>query len=65
MSQAREQVELLSSLAAIVFHSSGVYAGRLAESMGWAPYYTLTMLAGLPALAIMFHLRRRLGTAAA
>ncbi len=54
------QYALLSSLAAIVFHSSGGVAGYLAEALGWGPYYALTMLAGLPALAIMFMLGRRL-----
>jgi PAT family beta-lactamase induction signal transducer AmpG len=54
------QYALLSSLAAIVFHSSGSFAGYLAEALGWGPYYALTILAGLPALAVMFLLRRRL-----
>lgn len=55
------QYALLSSLAALVFHSLGGAAGFLAEALGWAPFYALTMLGGLPALGLLLWVDRRAG----
>lgn len=55
------QYALLSSLAALVFHSLGGAAGFLAEALGWAPFYVLTVLGGLPALALLLWVDRRAG----
>ncbi len=53
------QYALLSSLAAIPLHSLSSGAGYLAEALGWGPFYVCTILASLPALGLMVHLRRR------
>ena len=52
------QYALLSSLAAIPLHSLAGVAGYGAEALGWGPFYVCTMLAGLPALALLARLRR-------
>jgi PAT family beta-lactamase induction signal transducer AmpG len=52
------QYALLSSAAAIAFHTLGGSAGYMAEALGWAPFYAFTILAGLPALGILLWLRR-------
>jgi PAT family beta-lactamase induction signal transducer AmpG len=52
------QYALLSSLAAVAFRTVGGGAGYAAEALGWVPFYVLTIVASLPALAIMLHLRR-------
>jgi len=53
------QYALLSSLAAVASRTLGGLSGYLAEAVGWAWFYTLTMVAALPAMASMFHLLRR------
>jgi MFS transporter, PAT family, beta-lactamase induction signal transducer AmpG len=53
------QYALLSSLAALAFHTLGGGAGYVAEALGWGPFYGMTILASLPALGIMLRLRRR------
>jgi PAT family beta-lactamase induction signal transducer AmpG len=58
------QYALLSSLAALAFHTLGGGAGFAAEALGWAPFYVMTIVASLPALAIMLHLRRRFSVGA-
>ena len=50
---------LLSSLAAIATRTLGGLSGYLAETVGWAWFYTLTMLAALPAMTLMIWLLRR------
>jgi PAT family beta-lactamase induction signal transducer AmpG len=50
------QYALLSSLAAVAFHTLAGGAGYLAEALGWVPFYALCIVAGLPALAIMLRL---------
>jgi PAT family beta-lactamase induction signal transducer AmpG len=57
------QYALLSSAAAIAFHTLAGSAGYLAEALGWAPFYAFTMLASLPALGILLFLRRRMALA--
>jgi PAT family beta-lactamase induction signal transducer AmpG len=52
------QYALLSSVAALAFHTLGGGAGYVAEALGWAPFYALTIVASLPALGIMLHLRQ-------
>ncbi|MEJ0047328.1 MAG: hypothetical protein WDN04_15375 [Rhodospirillales bacterium] len=52
------QYALLSSVAALAFHTLGGGAGYVAEALGWGPFYVLTIVASLPALVIMLHLRR-------
>lgn len=53
------QYALLSSLAAVASRTLGGLSGYLAEAVGWAWFYALTMVAALPAMAIMFWLLRR------
>lgn len=53
------QYALLSSLAALMFHTLGGVSGYAAEALGYPAFYTATILASLPALAIMLHLLRR------
>lgn len=53
------QYALLSSLAAVASRTLGGLSGYLAEAVGWPWFYTLTMAAALPAMAIMFFLLRR------
>jgi PAT family beta-lactamase induction signal transducer AmpG len=53
------QYALLSSVAALAFHTVGGLSGFAAHAMGWGGFYTATVLASLPALLIMLHLHRR------
>ena len=53
------QYALLSSLAALAVHTVGGTSGVLAAALGWVPFYSLTLLASLPAMLIMLHLVRR------
>ncbi len=53
------QYALLSSLAALVFHTLGGAAGYAAEALGWVPFFAACILAALPALAILLKLRER------
>lgn len=52
------QYALLSSLAAVVFHTLGGLSGYAAEALGYRAFYAATMLASLPALLIVRHLGR-------
>jgi PAT family beta-lactamase induction signal transducer AmpG len=53
------QYALLSSAAAIVFHTVGGGAGYGAEALGWPAFYGACIALSLPALLIMLHLQRR------
>jgi PAT family beta-lactamase induction signal transducer AmpG len=54
------QYALLSSLAAVASRTVGAFSGPLAEALGWPGFFAMTMLAALPAMAIMLFLLRRL-----
>ena len=53
------QYALLSSLAAVPLRTLGASAGVLAQALGWTPFFLLTTVAALPAMAIMLWLLRR------
>jgi PAT family beta-lactamase induction signal transducer AmpG len=53
------QYALLSSLAAVALHLFSGFSGYAAEAAGYHLFYTLTMLAGLPALLILWNLHAR------
>ena len=53
------QYALLSSAAAIVFHTVGGGAGYGAEALGWPLFYASCIALSVPALLIMLHLQRR------
>ncbi len=53
------QYALLSALAAVTLHTVSGEAGAAVVALGWPQFYAASMLAGLPALAIMLHLQRR------
>jgi PAT family beta-lactamase induction signal transducer AmpG len=59
------QYALLSSLAALAFHTLGGFSGYAAEALGYRAFYAATVLASLPALLIMLRLRRPLQAAKA
>ncbi len=52
------QYALLSSLAAVAFHTLGGFSGYAAEALGYRDFYLATILASLPALLIVRHLGR-------
>ncbi len=58
------QYALLSSLATVALHLFSGASGYLAEALGDRVFYAGTMLAGLPALAILWRVRRRQAIAA-
>ncbi len=53
------QYALLSSLAALALRTVGGFSGALAAALGWIPFYSLTTLAALPAMAVMLVILRR------
>ena len=53
------QYAMLSSLAAVALHVFSGFSGYLAEALGYRLFYACTMLAGLPALLILWRLHRR------
>jgi PAT family beta-lactamase induction signal transducer AmpG len=53
------QYALLSSLAALALRTVGGFSGYLAAALGWIPFYGLTTLAALPAMAVMLIILRR------
>jgi PAT family beta-lactamase induction signal transducer AmpG len=57
-SYSATQYALLSSLAALVFHTLGGLCGYTAEALGWPLFFAATIAASLPALLIMLHLQR-------
>jgi len=55
---AATQYAILSALLALTRTVAGAASGPLAEAMGYAPYFGLTFLMGLPAFALIPLLRR-------
>ncbi len=55
------QYALLSSLSAVPMHLMGAASGFLAESMGWAGFFSFTTVAMAPALLVLLFLPRDLG----
>jgi PAT family beta-lactamase induction signal transducer AmpG len=53
------QYALLSSLAALGLRTISGFSGLLQQSLGWTGFYTLAMLAALPAMALMLLIVRR------
>ncbi len=47
------QYALLSSLAAVPLRTVGGLSGVLAASLGWVPFYGLTIFAAVPAMLVM------------
>jgi PAT family beta-lactamase induction signal transducer AmpG len=60
-SYSATQYALLSSAAAIVFHTVGSAAGYAAEALGWLRFYLACIALSLPALLIMLHLQSKAG----
>jgi PAT family beta-lactamase induction signal transducer AmpG len=52
------QYALLSSLAAVALHLFSGFSGFLIEALGYRWFFCATMLGGLPALLILWHLGR-------
>jgi PAT family beta-lactamase induction signal transducer AmpG len=52
---AATQYALLSSVAPLASHTVGGFSGYLVEATGWTVFYTLAMLASLPAMIIMVY----------
>ena len=52
------QYAMLSSLAAVAFHTFGGLSGYAAEALGFRLFYMLSVLASLPALALLLQMRR-------
>ena len=53
------QYALLSSLAALPLRTVGGLSGVLAQSLGWVPFYGVTIFAAVPAMLIMLAIIRR------
>ena len=53
------QFALLTSVAPLASHTVGGFSGYLAQATGWTAFYTLAMLASLPAMLLMLHILRR------
>jgi MFS transporter, PAT family, beta-lactamase induction signal transducer AmpG len=53
------QYALLSSFAAMGLRTVGGLSGVLAATLGWVPFYALTIFAAVPAMLIMLGLLRR------
>ncbi len=53
------QYALLSSVPALAIHTIGPWSGAVAASTGWFWFYVLSLLAALPAMALMMLLLRR------
>jgi MFS transporter, PAT family, beta-lactamase induction signal transducer AmpG len=56
---AATQYALLNSMASLASHTVGGFSGFLAGAMGWTEFYTLAMLASLPAMVVMLYILRR------
>ncbi len=52
------QYALLSSLAALAFHTLGGLSGYLAEALGYRLFFAAAMLASTPALGLLLRMRR-------
>ena len=59
------QYAVLSAMAALGLRTLGGFSGRLAELLGWVPFYALTIFAALPAMLLMVGLLRRFPAAPA
>jgi PAT family beta-lactamase induction signal transducer AmpG len=53
------QYALLSSLAAVALHLFSGFSGYVAEALGYRLFFALTMVAGAPALLILWRLHRQ------
>ena len=56
---AATQFALLSSVAPVASHTVGAFSGFLAAATGWTGFYTLAMLASLPAMMMMLYILSR------
>ncbi|MDE2199944.1 MAG: MFS transporter [Rhodospirillales bacterium] len=56
---AATQYALLSSLAPLAARTVAGFSGYLAQAVGWPAFYTIAMLASLPAMMIMLYNIRR------
>jgi PAT family beta-lactamase induction signal transducer AmpG len=52
------QYALLSAVATIGYRVAGAYAGRVAESVGWVPFFTGSIALVMPAIALLVWLMR-------
>jgi PAT family beta-lactamase induction signal transducer AmpG len=59
------QYALLSSLAAVAFHTLGGLSGYAAEALGYHAFYAACIAASVPAMAVLLQIRRRVETAVA
>jgi len=53
------QFALLTSIAPLALRTVGGFSGFLAEYVSWTTFYTIAMLASLPAMLLMLHILRR------
>ena len=53
------QYALLSSIAPLALRTIGGFSGFAAAALGWPTFYTVAMLASLPAMLLMLHILRR------
>jgi PAT family beta-lactamase induction signal transducer AmpG len=53
------QYALLSSIAPLSLRTIGGFSGFFAAALGWPLFYTVAMLASLPAMLLMLHILRR------
>lgn len=57
------QYALLTSIAPLALRTVGGLSGLLAAALGWPAFYTLAMLASLPAMLLMLYILHRWPTA--
>ncbi len=53
------QFALLTSVAPLALRTVGSFSGFLAQALGWRAFYTVAMLASLPAMLLMIFIIRR------
>ena len=53
------QYALLSSMAPIAWRTLGGTTGIMAQGLGWATFFSVTILCALPGILIMTYLMRR------
>jgi PAT family beta-lactamase induction signal transducer AmpG len=56
---AATQYALLSAVPALAIHTIGGWSGRLADALGWTPFYAVCMAGALPGMGLMALLLRR------
>jgi PAT family beta-lactamase induction signal transducer AmpG len=56
---AATQYALLSSVPNLAIHTVGGVSGKMAEWLGWTPFYAVCMAGALPGMALMVVLLRR------